>query len=657
MVKEELGSDAVILHTKRYKKKSGILGLKSKAVVEVTAAVEDNEAPARPPVVHPDIDAGNIRQVIASTRPVAPENRVQPSQPAPKIDIQSTPQPINVLTQYKTAGTAAGVEESAQKAARIAGKKPAISRKLVSGPGARRQRKKPVASTPPAQPVEPVQYQLPEMSVSNPAANMPETQPAQYQQAEQPVTNPAASTPIVQPVQHQPPVQPVPNQVSGMPPVQGVEYQQAEQPVTNPAAGTSIVQPVQYQLPELSVSNPAANMPETQPVQYQPAEQSVANPASGTLSAQPVQYQQPEPPVPNQMAGMPPDRPVQYQPLEQSVPSPKTISQPAAATVYEEPVEEAAPAAEEREPENFRPMEAARIIKAAAGPNPAEQEKISALESEVAQLRELLKKAVEAEPAVEGVVTLKEALLDQDISEQVLEEMIRCMPAGALSLDKDSPEALAAVTQYCKQLLRDPGLITLKAGKPRIVALVGTTGVGKTTTLAKIAAKFVLERGTEVALITADTYRISAVEQLKTYSDIIGLPLEIVYSPTELKSAIRKFRSKGLILIDTAGRNQHNDFQIQELVDLLAVDSAIEKHLVLSATTKERDAVDVMDRFAPVKPDRLLFTKTDETESIGTVVNLISSRRTRVSYFTNGQSVPDDIEAAGADMLARMLLK
>lgn len=87
------------------------------------------------------------------------------------------------------------------------------------------------------------------------------------------------------------------------------------------------------------------------------------------------------------------------------------------------------------------------------------------------------------------------------------------------------------------------------------------------------------------------------------------------------------------------------------------MDSAIEKHLVLSATTKERDAVDVMDRFAPVKPDRLLFTKTDETESIGTVVNLISSRRTRVSYFTNGQSVPDDIEAAGADMLARMLLK
>lgn len=106
MVKEELGSDAVILHTKRYKKKSGILGLKSKAVVEVTAAVEDNEAPARPPVVHPDIDAGNIRQVIASTRPVAPENRVQPSQPAPKIDIQARSTPWTARPRPRSKPTA-----------------------------------------------------------------------------------------------------------------------------------------------------------------------------------------------------------------------------------------------------------------------------------------------------------------------------------------------------------------------------------------------------------------------------------------------------------------------------------------------------------------------------------------------------------------------
>lgn len=585
MVKEELGSDAVILHTKRYKTKSGILGLKSKSVVEVTAAIEDNEVPARPPVVRPDMDAGNIRQVIARTRPVATENPVQTPQPTPRIDIQSTPQPISVLTRYKTDGTAAGVEESAQKADRIAGKKPAISRKLISGPGARRQRKKPVASTPLAQPV---QYQPPVQSDPNPAAGVPSAQPVQYQPAEESAQDPRVFRQTVAATAYEAPV-----------------YEE-------PYYGESV---------EAAVS--AAE--ERKPEDFRPMEPVRIIKAAAVSSL-----------------------------AEQEKIS---VREPVAASVYEEPVEAAVPAAEERKPEDFRPMEAARIIKATAGPNPAEQEKISALESEVAQLRELLKKAVEAEPVGNGFVTLKEALRDQDINEQVLEEMIRCMPAGALSLDKDSPEALAAVTQYCKQLLRDPGMITLKAGKPRIVALVGTTGVGKTTTLAKIAAKFVLERGTEVALITADTYRISAVEQLKTYSDIIGLPLEIVYSPAELKSAIRKFRLKGLILIDTAGRNQHNDFQIKELVDLLAVDSSIEKHLVLSATTKERDAVDVMDRFAPVKPDRLLFTKTDETESIGTVVNLISSRRAQVSYFTNGQSVPDDIEAAGADILARMLLK
>ena len=506
MVKEELGSDAVILHTKRYKKKSGILGLKSKEVVEVTAAIEDNEAAARPMEVRPDIDAGNIRQVIAKTRPVSPENRVPTTQAAPTIDIQSTPQPMNVLTQYKTAGTAAGVEESAQRAARISGKKPAVSRKLTSGPMARRQRQKPVASTPLAQSV-------------------------QYKEQQET-------------------------------PVQAVQ--------------------------------------------------------------------------------------------------PKIIRQPAAPPVYEEPVEPAVEMAYEEQPAagDFRPMEASRIIKSAPPTiNAAEQEKISALENEVAQLKEMLRKAVGGKAADEGTITLREALQAQDINEKVLEEMIRCMPAGALSLAKDSPEALAAVTQYCKVLLREPGLITLKAGKPRIVALVGTTGVGKTTTLAKIAAKFVLERGTGVALITADTYRISAVEQLKTYSDIIGLPFEIVYSPVDPTNAIKKFRTKGLILIDTAGRSQHNDFQMQELVELLAVEPSIEKHLVLSATTKEKDAMDVMDRFAPVKPDRLLFTKTDETETFGTVINLISNRRTPVSYLTNGQSVPDDIEAAGAETLAKLLLK
>ncbi|MBR0060967.1 MAG: flagellar biosynthesis protein FlhF, partial [Selenomonadaceae bacterium] len=191
----------------------------------------------------------------------------------------------------------------------------------------------------------------------------------------------------------------------------------------------------------------------------------------------------------------------------------------------------------------------------------------------------------------------------------------------------------------------------------RIVALLGTTGVGKTTTLAKIAAKFVLEQRTNVALITADTYRISAVEQLKTYSDILELPLEIVYNPAELTAAIERHRHKELILIDTAGRSQHNEYQMRELDEFMRVNPRIEKHLVISATTKFTDAKQIMNKFAQVNPDKIIFTKIDETGSLGMIVNLLNDNRYSLSYLTTGQSVPDDIERANAEVLTNLLLQ
>ena len=191
----------------------------------------------------------------------------------------------------------------------------------------------------------------------------------------------------------------------------------------------------------------------------------------------------------------------------------------------------------------------------------------------------------------------------------------------------------------------------------RTVALIGATGVGKTTTLAKIAARFVLEKGVKAALITADTYRISAVEQLKTYSDIIGLPLEIVYTPQELKVALHKHRDKDLLLIDTAGRSQHNEYQMKELQEFLAVDKRIEKHLVMSATTKSRDAADILEKFSVCNPDRVIFTKTDETSSVGLILNLLRDKEIALSYLTNGQSVPDDIIPATPAQLAELLLR
>jgi flagellar biosynthesis protein FlhF len=205
--------------------------------------------------------------------------------------------------------------------------------------------------------------------------------------------------------------------------------------------------------------------------------------------------------------------------------------------------------------------------------------------------------------------------------------------------------------------LRPARGIDIGADQTKIVALIGATGVGKTTTIAKIAANFVLDKACSVALITADTYRISAVEQLKTYSDIIGVPLEIVYSPDELRLAIDKHRDKQLILIDTAGRSQHNEFQLEELKCLLAVVPDIEKHLVLSATTKYKDAVDILRKFSLCEPDKVLFTKVDETSTVGAIINLVHQYPITLSYITNGQSVPDDIVVADSKELAKLLLR
>lgn len=284
-------------------------------------------------------------------------------------------------------------------------------------------------------------------------------------------------------------------------------------------------------------------------------------------------------------------------------------------------------------------------------------EKIQALEDELAQMRKMLRQVMSQPRTENEILSLQDALKAQEVNEAVMQDVIRKIPQAMLLAPHDSEEAHKALSEYLHGALKTGTGIGLKDGRPKIVALIGTTGVGKTTTIAKIAARFVLEKGVSVALITADTYRISAVEQLKTYSDIIGLPLEIVYSAVELKTAIRKHRDKKLILIDTAGRSQNNEYQMQELKDFLAEEPAIEKHLVMSATTKARDAEKILERFSACRPDRLLFTKTDETDSLGFIVNLLFDRRIALSYLTNGQSVPDDIEPARPEVLAKLLLR
>ena len=286
-----------------------------------------------------------------------------------------------------------------------------------------------------------------------------------------------------------------------------------------------------------------------------------------------------------------------------------------------------------------------------------QRETIEALQNELAQMKAMLVQVVSKEKTPEDEVTLQQALKQQEVEPDIIDDVVLQLPAESILADKDTPLALDSLTKYLADNVPMADGLELKSRKRKIAALLGPTGVGKTTTLAKIAAQCVLEKGISTAFITADTYRISAVEQLKTYADILGLPIAIVYTPDELKEAIQKFRQKQLILIDTAGRSQHNRRQMAELKDFLAVNQNIEKYLVLSATTKNEDAKDIMDKFSVCKPDKVIFTKTDETKSLGVILNILRKKTMRLSYLTNGQSVPDDIVPAQAGKLAELFLR
>ncbi len=199
------------------------------------------------------------------------------------------------------------------------------------------------------------------------------------------------------------------------------------------------------------------------------------------------------------------------------------------------------------------------------------------------------------------------------------------------------------------------GALKLTPGELKKVALVGPTGVGKTTTIAKLAAHYALLEKKRVALLTVDTYRIAAVEQLRTYSQIMGLPLQVAYEAGEVETAIRRFRNYDLLLIDTAGRSQKHVAQMDELKAILAA-ADTETHLVLAAPTKERDMLDAAQRFSAVGLDRLIFTKLDETILYGNLFNAAVKTRLPVSYFTTGQKVPEDIEPADSHKLVSFVL-
>ncbi len=247
-------------------------------------------------------------------------------------------------------------------------------------------------------------------------------------------------------------------------------------------------------------------------------------------------------------------------------------------------------------------------------------------------------------------------LLEADVPEGLARRLVRHVAERFDDGDLGPLEIREALRDAVEGCLPIAPPIAAVPGTRRVVALVGPTGVGKTTTVAKLAANFKLAHGLRAGLVTVDTYRIAAVEQLRTYAEIIDLPLAVANAPGEMRRAIDELGDVDLVLIDTAGRSPRDEVKIRELADFLAEARPDEVHLVLSAVAGERSLRSAVERFAAVRADRLILTKLDEADGLGGVLAVIGQADRPVSYLTTGQAVPDDIEPADRARLARLIL-
>ncbi|MCI8327519.1 MAG: flagellar biosynthesis protein FlhF [Lachnospiraceae bacterium] len=256
------------------------------------------------------------------------------------------------------------------------------------------------------------------------------------------------------------------------------------------------------------------------------------------------------------------------------------------------------------------------------------------------------------------VKMLYKTLLGNDVSEiyanQILDELGNVMKAG-----NNVDYILSNVYQKLILKFGQPKPIDLSGSKPKVVFIIGPTGVGKTTTIAKIASKYKLEQGKKVAFLTADTYRIAATEQLRTYANILDEPFTIIYSMEEMNQAIENLEEFDLVLVDTAGFSHKNEAQREDIKELIeSVDEKYDKsvYLVLSATTKYKDLLDIIDIYRAIANYKIIFTKLDETSTYGNLLNVRLYSEAELSYITNGQNVPDDIEIFDTQKIVKNLL-
>jgi len=292
-----------------------------------------------------------------------------------------------------------------------------------------------------------------------------------------------------------------------------------------------------------------------------------------------------------------------------------------------------------------------------------------ALRSEMGEIRVMVKdllhrsEAAAHPEAPAELIDYYTHLLGQDVANELALDVVRQvaevldLPGSARGVQPSPQRVREALCKVLAGMLPRAAPLELSAGtRPTVVAFVGPTGVGKTTTIAKLAANMKLRENQRVGLVTIDSYRIAAVEQLKTYAQILKVPLASVLTPEEMRAAIANMSDCDLILIDTAGRSQRDASRLAELGKFLEAAAPDQVHLVLATTTGEPTIREAIERFSKLGARRLIFTKVDEAVGFGVILNVLKQADVRLSYLTTGQAVPDDIEIGSASRVAQMIV-
>lgn len=256
-----------------------------------------------------------------------------------------------------------------------------------------------------------------------------------------------------------------------------------------------------------------------------------------------------------------------------------------------------------------------------------------------------------------GLDTLYAGLVECGLSKESIDRLFLSLFDHFTGKDlKDSDKVQAFISHTITNQITVRSALELASGQTTFLVFVGPTGVGKTTTIAKLAAQLKLFQGKKVGFITIDTYRIAAIEQLKTFAEIIEVPVEVVYTAAELAAAKERLGHLDIVLIDTAGRSPFNKDHMVELKEFLAIDRAFSTYLVLSLNAKLEDTTHAIREFETVGFDFLILSKLDETNTLGNILDIVQRTDKPIVYLTTGQNVPDDLEAANATTITSRIL-